>query len=251
MLQGNYAFSKSLGESQGLSTDRYEPFLDNENPRLERSRTPFDLRHAAKLHVLWEPPVSRFRKLPRRLTQGWALGSILILQSGNPFSILSQRGTFNLSGSLTGLDSRSFNNPASSPLTYDQLKEIVRFRYAPNGFTVIDPAVTGDFGRGAREAGDTPFPGQVFFNPGPGEIGGLQPRMFTGPRFFSLDAALSKSTRLAASHVVELRFEVRNVTNTPSFALQDQLINSQAFGYAGGVHGASDRQAQVGLYYRF
>ncbi|MEZ5401054.1 MAG: TonB-dependent receptor [Bryobacteraceae bacterium] len=252
MLQANYAFSKSLGDSQGLSTERYEPYLDNGNPRLERARTPFDLRHAAKLHLLWEPP---FRKLPggvpRRLAEGWAMGLVFIAQSGNPFSILSQRGTFNVSGSTIGLDPRSENNPASSALHYEQLKHVVRFHYEPNGFSVIDPAYTDANGRGAREAGDQPFENQVFFNPGPGEIGGLQPRMFTGPRQVSADAAISKSTRISRTHVVEIRFEVRNVTNTPSFAIQDQFVNSQAFGFRGGVVGDTGRQAQFGIYYRF
>jgi hypothetical protein len=252
LVQANYAFSKSLSDSQGLSSQRYEPYLDNNNSRLERARTPFDLRHAFKAHVLWEPPLmSLFRGKARRLTQGWALGAVLITQSGNPFSILSTRGTFNISGSLTGFDSRSLNNPASSPLTYPQLKEAVGFHYQPVGFSVIRDNVLNAAGRGAGEAADPAFPGQVFFNPQPGAIGNLQPRMFTGPRQFSIDLALSKSTRLFSTHVIELRAEARNLTNTPSFSIQDQFINSVAFGANGAVLSGSTRQVQLGLYYRF
>jgi hypothetical protein len=255
VFHANYVLSKSLSDSQGLSSDRYEPYLDNQNPGLERSRTPFDLRHAAKLHLLWQPALARLAAgrsaLLHRLAEGWTLGTILIAQSGNPFSIISQRGSFNISGSLTDADSRSLNNPASSPLNYRQLRDVVRFHYQPRGFSVIVDGVREASGRGAGEAADSPFPGQVFFNPQPGSIGGLQPRLFTGPRHVGMDLALSKSTRLAGGHTLEVRGEARNLTNTPRFSIQDQFINSPAFGHRGAAHELSERQVQLGLYYRF
>ncbi len=261
-MDANYVFSKSLGDSPGLNSQRFDTLLDNNNPGVERSRTPFDIRHAIKVAGIWAPPISKLAgssRFSRKAAQGWTLSAIMISQSGNPFSILSGRGTFNTSGSLnSSLSARSTNNPASSPLTYQQLKDIVRFHYEPVGFSVINPSATltgvssGSYlGRGAREVGDPTFAGQVFFNPQPGTIGNLAPRMFSGPWQYNIDMALVKSTPITDRQNIEFRVEVRNLLNHPNFFIFDQNINEPVFGHRGASTGNGERQIQLGLYYRF
>jgi hypothetical protein len=74
------------------------------------------------------------------------------------------------------------------------------------------------------------FQGQVFTNPGPGSLGGLQRRMFNGPWTFGLDAKLSKEIVIREGKNLQLRMDAFNVLNHATFWSGDQNINSTVFG---------------------
>src|SRR4029453_6464724 len=114
----------------------------------------------------------------------------------------------------------------------------------------VDQSIIGPDGRAVAADGDKPFPGQVFFNPGPGDIGSLQRRMFSGPWVFDLNAGLQKKTLITEKHSVEFRMEAGNVLNHPTFFTNGYTINSTQFGRITGTF--TDRRViQFGLYYRF
>src|SRR5205085_7330675 len=135
---------------------------------------------------------------------GWSVSSITSWQSGNPFSILSKRGTLLRA-------QRSTQNTASSLLTKSQLDDLLQFRMTSNGPFIVP-------------ASESPTP-QSVFNPGPGEIGSLQRRWFSGPWQFNLDLALL-NTIMIESQSIELRGEALNVLNHPTWFVDDQDINS-------------------------
>ena len=86
----------------------------------------------------------------------------------------------------------------------------------------------------------------------------MQRRQFNGPSFRNYDFALLKSITIRERHSVQIRAEVFNLSNTPSFALgatQGQLdavqnINNAAFGRVIST-ASTERQLQFSLYYRF
>ncbi len=254
-FQVNYTLSKVLSDSLGVDSHRYEVYQDIHNRSVERARAPFDIRHAIKGNAIWQPPLDRWLHadsgLARRLAGGWAVSGIVIAQSGTPFSLLSNRGTLNISGVSLGLVPHSRANTATTLLTADQLKNVVRFHRTPYGVTIIDESAVGPNGRGAVEVGGTPFAGEVFFNPEPGAAGTLQQRMFSGPWIFNLDLALLKSTHITESTSLEFRVETRNIFNRLNWVVLDQDINSNFFGYSGVPLPNSRRQFQFGLYFRF
>ena len=98
--------------------------------------------------------------------------------------------------------------------------------------------------------GQPPFTGQVFFNPGPGQVGNLQKRIFTGPNVFGMDAALSKTTKFTERINAELRLEALNIFNHPAFAIFAQNVNSPQFGKITGTATGS-RELQLLLRVRF
>ena len=111
--------------------------------------------------------------------------------------------------------------------------------------------------RGVGPDGQAPFRGQVFTNPGPGSIGALQRRMFSGPWTFSMDAGVQKRTKISERQSLEFRMEATNVFNHPAFYVGDETqaitrfnINSTTFGRINGTL-ASRRVIQFGLYFRF
>jgi hypothetical protein len=225
-FQANYTWSKSLVTAAGLTSERFEPFLDVDNRGLSRARAPWDTPHVFKANFIYELPFGNGRLFDPdsgaldRVVGGWELTSIFNLQSGPPFSIVSGRGTFNRMG-------RSLRNTVNTTLTHDELEDLIGIFETPNGTYWINPAVLGPDGRGVASDGESPFPGQVFFNPGTGEIGSLQPLSFNGPSLFTWDLGLIKRTSITESVNVEFRAEFFNVLNHPVFFV-GQIFNQGA-----------------------
>lgn len=249
-FQANYTLAKSLSDAAGDTQQRFEAFLDNNNAAIEYSRTPFDLRHAFKANGVWELPFGRGKKLGSgnavidRVIGGWSISGFFTWQSGSPFSILSARNTLNRSG-------RSTNNTATTLFDGAQLDEIVSFYMTGNGpYMVAQSAIDPATGRGTAADGRAAFAGQAFYNPGPGQIGSLQRRFFSGPRFINTDLALLKNFLITEKQRLEFRTEWFNFSNTPSFYIGDQNINSTTFGRITSTS-SGRRVIQFGLYYRF
>lgn len=218
-FQANYSFSKVLTDSSGNQV-RFDPFLDIRQPALERARATFDVNHVFKGNAVWALP---FRSKDR-LRQGWTIASILTWQSGAPFSVLSGRGTLNRRG-------RSTENTANTSLTKEQLDHIVQFRMTDDGPFIIDQgAINPRDNSGVAIDGLEPFTGQAFFHPGPGEVGVLQRRLFSGPSAFALDFSVTKATRIAENTFIKVGARVENILNHPTFLAGSQGIASTQFG---------------------
>ena len=131
-----------------------------------------------------------------------------------------------------------------------QLDQVVGFRMTGDGPFMIASTVIGPDGRAVASDGSAPFAGQVFFNPGAGEIGSLQRRMFSGPWTFDMDAALLKSTHFTERQSLDFKMDAGNIFNHPTFYAPSLDINSTQFGRIGST--LTDRRViQFGLTYRF
>jgi hypothetical protein len=247
-IQGNYVFGKVLSDSGTETNEQLEAFLDMNSPSIERARATFDLTHAIKANGLWQLPMGpghalHYRPL-RHILSGWTLGGNLTWQSGFPFSVFSQRATVNRAV-------RSTVNTASTNATKDQLDQLFQLRMTGDGpFFFAQNARNPVDGRAVNADGSALFPGQVFFHPGPGQIGGLQRRMFSGPWNFNLDLSVIKRVQIGEAKSLEFRMEAFNATNTPSWSINDQFLNATNFGQITGI--TFDRRlVQFGAYYRF
>jgi hypothetical protein len=178
-----------------------------------------------------------------RLLSGWAVSSIATWQSGNPFSILSKRGTLLRA-------QRSSQNTAVSSLTKEQLDEALQFRMTANGPYIVPASAIGSDGRGVSADGSPAFGGQIFSNAAPGEIGSLQRRWFSGPWNFNFDLALLKKIQIRDTHSLELRIEALNALNHPNWFVPDQDINSVTFGRLQSTANES-RRLQLSARYQF
>lgn len=238
-FQANYSFSKVLTDSSGTAV-RFDPFLDIRQPSLERARATFDVNHVFKANAVWSLPFNS----TKRLLQGWTVASILVWQSGAPFSILSGRGTLNRPG-------RSVQNTANTSLTKQQLDHIVQFRMTDDGpFMIGAGAINPRDNSGVAIDGVEPFTGQAFFHPGPGEVGVLQRRLFSGPSALSLDASLSKATRLTESTAIKVGARVENILNHPTFITGSESIGSVQFGRITGTF-TGPRRIEIFLRFEF
>ncbi len=254
-IQGNYTYGKVLSDAAGDGQTRFEPFLDNNNPQIERARAPYDLTHVFKVNYVLPLPFGpgqryTFGPVLNRILGGWATSGFLTYQSGTPFSVLSTRGTLNRG-------SRSANNTADSSLVKGELNQVTGFFMTGNGPMFISPSVIGPDGRGVAPDGAAPFAGQVFFNPNQGELGSLQRRQFSGPWFCNFDAAVLKNIQITENQRLEFRADFYNLPNHPAFYAGNEgsnntnfNVNSATFGKITTTLNAS-RVIQFGVHYRF
>jgi len=261
-FQANYTYSKVMTDFGG-SSSQFQPFQDNARPGLEKQRAPFDLTHAFKANFTYELPIgkghtllSSNNKVLGFLVDGWKTGSIITLQSGEPFSIVSQYATFNRSGY------RSVNNTAVATLTHDQISNDLGTFVQPNGVVyLINPKLISPNGTGAPASPQlscVPAVTGGFCNPQPGDVGNLQLDAFNGPMYFDWDLSAGKDFNLTERLKLTFRTEAFNVLNHPTFAVtQDSLsgnydmnINSTTFGQSTAL-ASTPRRLQFSLLLRF
>ncbi|MCU1262650.1 MAG: TonB-dependent receptor, partial [Bryobacterales bacterium] len=249
--QANYVFSKVLSDAAGDGQTRFEPFLDINNAKLEKSRAPFNQTHVFKANYIYELPFGTGKRfdlgrMMNRILGGFSTSGIITWSSGSPFSFFSGRATLNRAGG-----SRSANNTADSSLTAGQINNLLGLRFNGNGvYYIANSAINPDDGRGVAPDGSPAFTGQVFSNPTAGNVGTLSKDQFNGPGWFAFDAGVQKTTKVTERLSVELRAEAINVLNHPTFFVGDQSINNTDFGVVGNSL-LAPRVVQFGLYVKF
>jgi hypothetical protein len=243
-LGANYTFSKVLSDADGDSQTRFQNFLDVNNPKLDRARANFDLTHMIKVYGFYDLPFGKGKRLSygplNRLIGGWTVGSTMVWQSGAPFSILSGYGTLNRSSS-----GRSYYNGANTSLQGQALFNAVSFRMTGNGPLIVpSSAINPADGTGVD------FTGAMFSNPGPGQVGTLQRRMFNSPWTFDIDGSLKKQINFNERLSAEIRMDAYNALNHATFWAGDQNINANYFGQVSSMF-FSPRVLQFGAYFKF
>jgi len=263
-FQSNFTFGKNLTDSRvdgsdAQSQSHFQPYTDNNNRHYDYSRSSADIRKVWNTNVIYQLPFGHDKRflasskgLVDALVSGWTVSSIVRVQSGTPFSIVSAFGTVNRSG-------RSAYNGAYTKLSHSQIQKMIGVRKVGNSYYWIDPKVldsndgtaTGYYDNNVDYADEnyTPvFSGQVFFNPVAGQLGNLRRYEFNGPMAFSLDASFAKNTKLTKRSSLEFRVDIFNLFNRLNWVMNgDFNINSQTFGQISTGNTISPRVVQASL----
>ena len=221
LLNANYTFAKSLTNASGVGQTNFEPILDLLNPDYDISRAAFDITHNFNANFVYELPFGRGRWLSAdsgvmdKIIGGWQINSIFNWRSGDPFGIMSNRGTLNRNGRSNG------RNTASSSLGNSSIRDLVGTANGAGGPIFIDPSLAGT----------------TFVNPGPGQLGNLETFAFNGPTNFNWDFGIIKRTGVTEDVSLEFRAEFFNFTNHTNFRVGNSgqtagalNINSSGFG---------------------
>jgi len=255
-FQGNYTFQKNLTDAPGTGQTRFEPLIDNANRKAEYALADFDTTHVINLNLIYELPLGKGKSWGGdagpwldRLIGGWQVTTIMRIDSEAPFSISDPRGTLNRGP-------RSARETANTNLTKQQVKALIGVFKTPCGIYYIDPAVINlDLAQcqlgiiAPRAAGTTAgvaslgfdplvgpktFPGQVFFNVAPGQVGNMDRNFLHGPWYANWDTSIIKNIRITESVRFQIRAEAFNVLNQARFTPGGQFtaanINSSTFG---------------------
>ncbi len=227
--------------------------MDINNTAIERARVPTDLTHQFKANYSYDLPLGEGHRIHGHLWDkvigGWMTSGNITWTSGNPFSIYSGLGTVPELGLVARPWPRgdSYDNEAITLENMSQLNNQIQFRMTGNGPFIVPSSAIGPDGRGVVSLGQTPFSGELFYNPGPDQLGSLQKRVFDGPPIFNMDAKLAKTVRFKERVSAQLFMEALNVFNHPNYLVNDQDINSQQFGKVTTTTGFAPRQIQLGI----
>lgn len=237
-VQANYTFSKNLTDAVGTAQALFDPRLDEAHPELEYSRADFDQTHSFNFNTIYELPFGRGKRFLNeggavdKIFGGFQITTIVRYGSGRPITITDARGTLNR-------NARSTRQTPNSSLTTDQIKNLfgdftrdgVRYYINPDVLLITHNANGSTTSLASRGFGQPTFPGQVFFNVGPGQTGNLERAIVNGPNQFGMDLGIMKKIHLSERMLIELRGEAFNLTNRNNFLLPLQIdINSTTFG---------------------
>lgn len=226
-FQGNYTLGKVLTDFSGSAAE-FDAIFDLRNPRFERSRATFDVRHVFRFNSIWELPVGRGRQwasgIPvlSRILEGWQVGGIWTWQAGPPVSIVSNRGTLNRAARST-----SKNTAIPLGLTPTQVCNSLEVNKTANGAFLFPESF---FVRGTG-TGTTGADFSVFDNPAPGSAGPANLRNgCSGLPRFQVDMNFLKRTPITERINFEFRAEFFNIFNNVNFSTDaTQNINGTGF----------------------
>ena len=233
---GSYTWSRNLDQTSGSSgSNVFEQHLitnDQTNFKQAYGPTDFDRTHRAVLSLVYN--TSFARHLPRFAAQAignWQISAVGVMQSGTAVTILDDSA-----GSVYGnypFENRAQLSGTAKPTTSGSL-----FSRVLNGYlnaAAFTSAPEAPNGTGPQDTD--------FGNSGVG--------MVRGPGQRNLDMAFERSIPIAEAHVLHVRGEFFNLTNTANF---NNPVNNISAGPAFGVitsTSSNPRIIQLALKYQF
>jgi hypothetical protein len=230
--QIGYTWSKSLDTRSfdpaftvaagGVAQSGSSTPFDIYNRRGNYAPSDFDRRHALQSYWLYEVPfVKSAPKALRLALADWQVTGALTLTSGRPFTVYSG---FNQFSSVIGATAdctncSSFGQPADRP-------DGIKWYFSPSEVA-------------------------AFTNPAAGSNGSSNRNRFYGHRFFNVDMALLKRIPITERYRFELRADMTNFTNTPSFGFPTATLSATTFGRLFNSVASSARRIQLGAKFYF
>jgi hypothetical protein len=192
-LEGSYTWSKNIDTSSGTSaSDQYinslaaTLFVD---PRTHRGLADTNITHQFVANSIWNVPGLRSgARLAKWTTNGWQIGGVYRITTGQPFSVL-------IAGDPLGLNSAV---PFDFP---DRLS-------GPGCNSLVNPGNITSYIKLSCFA----FPNPV------NRLGNTGRNSLIGPGLSDLDFSLFKNNRISERDTLQFRVETFNALNHPNFA---------------------------------
>jgi hypothetical protein len=229
-FQANYTFGKTLSNS-GITGSQSEADndLDLRNPRFNRTRADFDIRHTFHINWVYELPFGHGRHylahgVLGRVLEGWQLGGLSTWRTGAPIKIQTSYGTV----------SRNTNaNPAVAVgMTDAQVCSAIGAYEAGGGAFYLPQSFYLPGSAAGSTLGANPT---ALTNPGAGVLGdqGLR-NGCSNPHYSNIDANVVKKQHITERVTFEFRAEFFNLFNHANFQASTSgvNINSSGFGKA-------------------
>ena len=267
MFTANYTFGKVLDQvTEGGLGDYfntngygilYSGVSDIEHPHQDYGPSEFDVRHRFTLTGLWNIPGPKRGGALNKVLGGWALNTIVSLQSGRPFDVYCGQAWYNgCDFNMDGLPYDRPNRPANvktAGFSNSQFENGIfgnpALTFSSSGFSRTSVALQTFCPYGLNSIIDDGF---VPINSGPGsqcvpvgEDGNLSRNAFRGPAFKDVDLSLVKTTAVSERVKVEFRADAFNLFNRVNLYNPIGDLSSAQFGVAAAAF--APRQLQLGL----
>jgi hypothetical protein len=204
------------------------PF-DISNRRLNYALSDFDRTHAVQSYFSYELPFGRGRRfaggssgMKQRLIGGWQMSGFFTVVTGRPMTVYSGFNTFanvvQSTGRCNGCsrsDGGVFDGPGGLIWYFNQ--DLI----------------------------------SKFTTPAAGDLGNTGRNFFRGPGSFNMDASFRKMTDISERFKLELRADMTNFTNTPTFGFPTLTVSSTLFGRIRDSVASGSRKIQLGAKIHF
>jgi hypothetical protein len=196
-------------------------FLTDRNFRMNYAPSPFDVRHIIHASGTYDLPLGKGKmflnqsKLANEIVGGWTLGTIVIIQSGNPFQ---------MSGGYNTVNANDAGVVFQNGFTAKQLQDSVGVYHSGNPFVyTFDPTKFLAPNGSASANYMTPITTAGAW--------GYRPLIY-GPHWFNADLSVNKTIPIRETLRLTIQGEFLNVFNHPTFAFVsgNMSIQSTAFG---------------------
>ncbi len=231
--RASYTFAKSLDNRSFdptftvTSTDNAQsasstPF-DLANRKLNYARSDFDRTHVLQADGIWELPFARGKRdWASQIVGGWQIMASMRLTSGRPFTVYSGATTV--------------SNIVQTPANCNGCQK--------SDGSLFDDATGIKFYLNDAERAH-------YSIPGPGEFGHTGRNFLSGPGAFNMDLGLLKRIYWKEKLNFEVRADMINVTNTPTFGFPTATFTSTVFGRERDNVISGSRKIQLGAKFNF
>ena len=211
----NYTWAHSLGiaAQNGIQGQGNNIYYTQRNFKLNYGPSLFDIRHVVHISGTYDLPFGKGRhflsssKLANYTVGGWTLGTIIIVQSGNPAQLSGGFNTFNNNDSGVVLNG----------ITVADLQKTVGVYKTGNPWVVtFDPKFVGS--DGAANA-------TYLSRANTAGVLGYRPYIY-GPGWYNVDLSLNKTIPIRESVRFLLQAEFLNATNHPTFTFSTTNPNN-------------------------
>jgi hypothetical protein len=202
-FQSAYTYANSIDDVSTASVAFVARINDQNDPRASRGLSDFAKRHRWVTSAVYQlPSLNHTNKLVKGALGGWQASTVIILQSGSPFTVFDPAGgsAYQLaspSASATFMPGFSCANASSSGSTTARLANWVNeAAYQPNPFATLSTGGLSD----ATLYGNTPR------------------NCIIGPSQKNLDFSLGKIFQITEGQSLRFLADFFNIFNHPSFA---------------------------------
>ena len=203
-----YTFGKSLDylSSNDNGVGGGEAVFDAAHPERQYARSDYDSRHRLSADAVWNIPGKRGKGFVHQLTSGFTISPIVILQSGQPFTVYtsaqySSGGDYNADG---------YNYDMPNVPSFGRTISVSRSAY-----------LTGL------------FPASAFPAPAPGQEGDLGRNTYNGPGYAQSNIAVQRAFKLkwlGNAGAFDLRAEFLNAFNRVNLEQPVSDLSNPDFG---------------------
>jgi hypothetical protein len=221
LFQGSYQYGKALANAFVSSSSVFSQPRTLRNPGLDRTWSPWDVRHAFKLDYIYELPFGpgqRFlnssNEIVRQVVGNWQIGGVTRIQSG-PATLLTSGGRATVNQFDSGVVLHN--------MTLKDLEKMVKIRKDPSGIVYWLPqnVIDNTIAAFASSTGTPLDPNAPYIGPPltPGVFGDRI--VFHGPMTARFDFNVLKRFPLTERVNLEGRVSFLNAFNRPNFYLGD------------------------------
>lgn len=214
-------FSESNSGSNGIGNLGY---LNPYDPSLDRGNSDIDIRHRFVLSPIWNTPWYKGqRNWKSEVLGGYHISGIYQVRTGTPYSVSDSTNSLN-APFQQGIVRYTPASGRAQKLTKNTIS--ANFNGTPNNFLLANLPAALNFSNPAL-GGISDF--------GPYPVGMTGRNYFTGPGYWNLDAAVSKTFPVTERVSVEFRAEGFNIFNHSNLYVNDAQNDVAQYGHTGPI----------------